>query len=128
MNVWTEVNSNATGNQIPAPPDTSHHWLSLWRLGGQLAGRLDPESAVLSGDGRARSTLRKGYELSPLRRWIASGFSPASPSCSATTVSFELPPYNTAGWAVHSNPATNRVAHWLVNAPSSQPAITLGTS
>jgi hypothetical protein len=92
MNVWTEVNSNATGNQIPAPPDTRHNWLSLWRLGGQLVGRLDPEPAVLSGDGRARSTLRKVNELSPLRRWIARGFSrPASRFCPATTVSFEPP-------------------------------------
>ena len=58
MNVWTAVNSNATGNEISAPPDTSHNWLSLRRLGGQLARRLDPEPALLSGDGGARSTLR----------------------------------------------------------------------
>jgi hypothetical protein len=81
---------NATGNQIPAPPNASHNWLSLRRLGGQLAGRLDPEPAWLSGDGRARSTLRKANELSPWCRWIASGFSrPASRSCPATAVSLE---------------------------------------
>ena len=46
---------HATGNEIHTPPDTSHDWLSLRRLGGQLAGRVDPEPALLPGDGRARS-------------------------------------------------------------------------
>ena len=32
MNVWTAVNSNATGNEISATPDTTHNWLSLRRL------------------------------------------------------------------------------------------------
>jgi len=115
MNVWTEVNSNATGNQIPAPPDTGHNWLSLRRLGGQLVGRLDPEPAVLSGDGRARSTLRKANKLSPWRRWIARGFSlPESRSCPAITVSFESSAHNTTGWTVHSSSATNRIAHGLI--------------
>jgi hypothetical protein len=92
MNVWTAVNSNATGNQIPAPPDTRHHWLSLRRLGGQLAGRLDPEPALLSGDGCARPTLRKANELSPRRQWTALGFRvrPRDPR-PATTVSLEPP-------------------------------------
>src|ERR1700693_6170839 len=88
MNVWTEVHSNATGNEIPTPSNTRHDWLSLRRLGGQLAGRLDPEPALLSGDGGACSTLRTATELSP---------------------------YNITGWAVRSNPPPIDFIHSLVS-------------
>ena len=124
MNVWIAVNSYATGNQIPAPPDTRHNWLSLWRLGGQLAGRLDPEPAVLSGDGRARSTLRKVNELPPWCRWIASGFSrPASRSCPATTVSFEPQAPTTPRVARPFESRNESSCPLAVNAPNSQPPI-----
>jgi hypothetical protein len=64
--VWTAVNSDATGNEIPAPPDARHNWLSLRRLGGQLAGQLDPEPALLSGDGVQTAPVRTKCGVSKL--------------------------------------------------------------
>jgi hypothetical protein len=101
----TEVNRNATGNQIPAPPDTSHNWISLRRLGGQLVGRLDPEPDALCGNGRARSTLRRANELSPWCQWIARGFSrPASRPSQTTTLSLESSAPQHYWMVVHSSP------------------------
>jgi hypothetical protein len=92
MNVWTAVNSNATGNEISAPPDTRHNWLSLRRLGGQLAGRLDPEPALLSGDGGVRSTLQYAHELSPIVSMDRTSVLASSGAIlPAPTVSFEPP-------------------------------------
>ena len=45
------VTTDATGNEVPAPPYRRLAWLPFRRVAGLLAGRLGKKPALLFGDG-----------------------------------------------------------------------------